>query len=64
MQAIATLIFAAARFSDLPELCDLRHVFTDRYGSSLDLSIINAEVLILNHIVNFFCQFLSSSNLC
>ncbi|KAG6535095.1 hypothetical protein ZIOFF_000049 [Zingiber officinale] len=42
MEAIATLIFAAARFSDLPELCDLRHVFTDRYGSSLGLSI-NAE---------------------
>ncbi|XP_074577827.1 uncharacterized protein LOC141834366 [Curcuma longa] len=42
MEAIATLIYAAARFSDLPELCDLRHVFTERYGSSMDSSI-NAE---------------------
>ncbi|KAL0916547.1 hypothetical protein M5K25_014068 [Dendrobium thyrsiflorum] len=33
MEAIATLIFAAARFSDLPELADLRSVFTKRYGT-------------------------------
>lgn len=63
MEAIATLIFAAARFSDLPELCDLRHAFTDRYGNSLDLSI-NAEVLILHHIVKKNSQFLSLPNLC
>ncbi|XP_042416572.1 uncharacterized protein LOC122005561 [Zingiber officinale] len=42
MEAIATLIFAAARFFDLPELRDLRRVFNDRYGSSMDSSI-NAE---------------------
>ncbi|XP_051209416.1 uncharacterized protein [Lolium perenne] len=32
-EAVSTLIFAAARFPDLPELCDLRHVFTGTYGS-------------------------------
>ncbi|KAG8040787.1 hypothetical protein GUJ93_ZPchr0402g33735 [Zizania palustris] len=35
MEAVSTLIFAAARFPDLPELCDLRHMFTERYGSSI-----------------------------
>ncbi|XP_047074912.1 uncharacterized protein LOC124684685 [Lolium rigidum] len=32
-EAVSTLIFAAARFPDLPELCDLRHVFTGTYGT-------------------------------
>ncbi|KAL5225253.1 hypothetical protein ABZP36_011892, partial [Zizania latifolia] len=32
-EAVSTLIFAAARFPDLPELCDLRHTFTERYGN-------------------------------
>ncbi|KAG6492389.1 hypothetical protein ZIOFF_047352 [Zingiber officinale] len=44
MEAIATLIYAAARFFDLPELRDLRRVFNDRYGSSMDSSI-NAEFI-------------------
>ncbi|PON58636.1 Vacuolar protein sorting-associated protein [Parasponia andersonii] len=35
--AVASLMFAAARFSDLPELRDLRQMFYERYGSSLDL---------------------------
>ncbi|CAL5049583.1 unnamed protein product [Urochloa decumbens] len=30
-EAVSTLIFAAPRFPDLPELCDLRHIFTERY---------------------------------
>ncbi|CAL9135732.1 unnamed protein product [Musa textilis] len=42
MKAISTLIFAAARFSDLPELCDLRHVFTERYESQME-SFVDAE---------------------
>ncbi|XP_072953392.1 uncharacterized protein [Typha angustifolia] len=42
MEALSTLIFAAARFPDLPELCDLRHVFTQRYGSHME-SFVNAE---------------------
>ncbi|EHA8592444.1 hypothetical protein COCNU_contig69521995G000010 [Cocos nucifera] len=39
MEPMSTLIFAAARFSDLPELCDLRHIFTERYGSHMESSI-------------------------
>uniref|UniRef100_A0A1D1ZIH1 IST1-like protein n=1 Tax=Anthurium amnicola TaxID=1678845 RepID=A0A1D1ZIH1_9ARAE len=38
-EAVSTLIYAAARFSDLPELCDLRHVFTVRYGSAMETSV-------------------------
>ncbi|KAG8069795.1 hypothetical protein GUJ93_ZPchr0006g44280 [Zizania palustris] len=36
MEAVSTLIFAAARFPDLPELCDVRHMFIERYGSSIE----------------------------
>ncbi|KAM6582241.1 hypothetical protein CsatB_009243 [Cannabis sativa] len=35
--AVASLMFAAARFSDLPELRDLRQMFYERYGNSLEL---------------------------
>ncbi|XP_061340115.1 uncharacterized protein LOC133286683 [Gastrolobium bilobum] len=35
-EAISTLMFAAARFSDLPELRDLRQIFQERYGNSLE----------------------------
>lgn len=35
-EAVSTLIYAAARFADLPELRDLRNVFAERYGNSLD----------------------------
>ncbi|TVU32672.1 hypothetical protein EJB05_24415 [Eragrostis curvula] len=42
LEAVSTLIFAAARFPDLPELCDLRHIFTEKYGSSIE-SFINQE---------------------
>ncbi|CAL5186489.1 unnamed protein product [Lathyrus oleraceus] len=35
-EAIASLIVAAARFSDLPELRDLRQIFQERYGNSLE----------------------------
>uniref|UniRef100_A0A0D9WTF1 Regulator of Vps4 activity in the MVB pathway protein n=1 Tax=Leersia perrieri TaxID=77586 RepID=A0A0D9WTF1_9ORYZ len=35
-EAVSTLIFAAARFPDLPELCDLRHIFTERYGNFVE----------------------------
>ena len=44
LEAVSTLIFAAARFPDLPELCDLRHIFTERYGSSVE-PFVNSEVL-------------------
>ncbi|KAK8967912.1 hypothetical protein KSP40_PGU005439 [Platanthera guangdongensis] len=42
MEAVATLIFAAARFSNLPELADLRTAFTKRYGTRFD-SCVNRE---------------------
>ncbi|KAJ0076258.1 hypothetical protein Patl1_34166 [Pistacia atlantica] len=35
-EAVATLMHAAARFADLPEVRELRTVFTERYGSSLE----------------------------
>ncbi|XP_022893355.1 uncharacterized protein LOC111407889 [Olea europaea var. sylvestris] len=35
-EAVSSLIFAAARFSDLPELRDLRDTFLERYGNSLE----------------------------
>ncbi|KAM7275689.1 hypothetical protein ACFE04_017555 [Oxalis oulophora] len=38
-EAISSLMFAAARFSDLPELRDLRDIFFERYGSSLELYV-------------------------
>ncbi|KQJ93421.1 uncharacterized protein LOC100836034 [Brachypodium distachyon] len=36
LEAVSTLIFAAARFPDLPELCELRHIFTEKYGTSIE----------------------------
>ncbi|XVE52100.1 hypothetical protein DITRI_Ditri02bG0094200 [Diplodiscus trichospermus] len=41
-EAIPSLIYAAARFADLPELRDLRTIFTARYGNSLE-SYLNQE---------------------
>ncbi|KAK7325181.1 hypothetical protein VNO77_29320 [Canavalia gladiata] len=35
-EAIPSLMYAAARFSDLPELRSLRTLFTGKYGNSLD----------------------------
>ncbi|KAG2613824.1 hypothetical protein PVAP13_4KG390000 [Panicum virgatum] len=35
-EAVSTLIFAAARFPDLPELCDLRLIFTEKYGNFVE----------------------------
>ncbi|XP_062224034.1 uncharacterized protein LOC133922640 [Phragmites australis] len=42
LEAVSTLIFATARFPDLPELCDLRHIFTEKYGSSIE-PLVNSE---------------------
>lgn len=41
-EAVSSLIYAAARFADLPDLRDLRKLFTERYGTSLD-SYVNKE---------------------
>ncbi|KAL0441544.1 UNVERIFIED_CONTAM: hypothetical protein Sradi_0093300 [Sesamum radiatum] len=35
-EAVSSLVFAAARFADLPELRELRALFSDKYGNSLD----------------------------
>ncbi|KAI9128764.1 hypothetical protein K1719_000247 [Acacia pycnantha] len=35
-EAVSSLMLAAARFSDLPELRELRQIFQERYGNSLD----------------------------
>lgn len=44
-EAVSSLNYAAARFADLPELRDLRSIFTERYGNSLD-SYTSKEVTI------------------
>lgn len=36
-------MYAAARFADLPELRELRSLFADRYGKSLE-PFVNKEV--------------------
>ncbi|KAH1066487.1 hypothetical protein J1N35_031474 [Gossypium stocksii] len=41
-EAVPSLIYAAARFADLPELRDLRTIFTEKYGNSQD-SYLNQE---------------------
>nr|GEY76125.1 IST1-like protein [Tanacetum cinerariifolium] len=35
-EAVSTLMFAAARFADLPELRELRTLFVKRYGNSIE----------------------------
>lgn len=34
-EAISSLVYAAARVSEVPELCNLRSLFAERYGKSL-----------------------------
>ncbi|XP_021741541.1 uncharacterized protein LOC110707802 [Chenopodium quinoa] len=38
-EAVASLMFAAARFSDLPELRELRDLFQGRYGNSVEFYV-------------------------
>ncbi|KAL7137724.1 hypothetical protein ABFS83_10G111900 [Erythranthe nasuta] len=38
-EAVASLIYAAARFSDLPELRELRDTFQQRYGNCLEVFV-------------------------
>ncbi|KAG0480045.1 hypothetical protein HPP92_010903 [Vanilla planifolia] len=42
VEAVATLIFAAARFPDLPELAHLRHLFTERFRTHME-AYVNEE---------------------
>lgn len=44
---MSSLMFAAARFSDLPELRDLRDTFQERYGNSIEHSVNKMVALIL-----------------
>lgn len=41
-EAVSSLIFAAARMADVPELRELRNILTERYGNSLE-SFVNKE---------------------
>lgn len=41
-EAVSSLMYAAARFADLPELRDLRTLFTEKYGDSVE-SFLNKE---------------------
>ncbi|XP_020228696.1 uncharacterized protein LOC109809720 [Cajanus cajan] len=41
-EAVPSLVYAAARFADLPELRDLRTIFTEKFGNSLE-PFINKE---------------------
>lgn len=43
-EAVASLIFAAARFADVPELRQLRSIFTERYGNFIECHV-NKEFL-------------------
>ncbi|KAK3028346.1 hypothetical protein RJ639_037808, partial [Escallonia herrerae] len=43
-EAVPSLMFAAARFADLPELRDLRNIFTEKYGKSLE-PYVNQELV-------------------
>ncbi|XP_008228522.1 PREDICTED: uncharacterized protein LOC103327924 [Prunus mume] len=43
-EAVPSLMYAAARFADLPELRDLRNMFTERYGNSLE-PFVNKELV-------------------
>ncbi|XP_027066927.1 uncharacterized protein [Coffea arabica] len=47
-EPVASLMFAAARFSDLPELRDLRNLFQERYGSTLECFVNQKFVEILS----------------
>ncbi|KAG0482556.1 hypothetical protein HPP92_010640 [Vanilla planifolia] len=44
VEAVATLIFAAARFPDLPELAHLRHLFTERFRTHME-GYVNEELM-------------------
>ncbi|WMV38052.1 hypothetical protein MTR67_031437 [Solanum verrucosum] len=44
-EAVASLMFAAARFSDLPELRELRDLFQERYGNSLELLLVCRDII-------------------
>lgn len=46
VEAVSCVMFAAARFADLPELCDVRNMFIEKYGSSLEAQV-NQKVSVI-----------------
>lgn len=42
-EIVASLMYAAARFSDLPELRDLRDIFQQKYGTCFE-AFVNQKV--------------------
>lgn len=50
-EAVASLMYAAARFSDLPELRELRDIFQQRYGSCIE-AFVNKKVTPLYNLWN------------
>lgn len=51
-EAASSLMFAAARFADLPELRELRTIFSERYGNSLDCYV-NKQVFFISFFLFF-----------
>lgn len=49
-ETVASLMFAAARFSDLPELRELRDAFQQKYGTGLDV-FVNQKVMFLHRLI-------------
>lgn len=54
-EAIASLVYAAARVSEVPELRDLRSLFAERYANSLD-HFVNPQVFLLSSLFDTFIQ--------
>lgn len=46
-EAVSSLMFAAARFADLPELREMRTLFLENYGDCVN-SYANKEVSVVN----------------
>ena len=55
------MMFAAARFADLPELRELRTMFSERYGKSLDYyvnkQVITNDIFVYDSTFNSLPQF-------
>lgn len=56
---MASLMFAAARFSDLPELRELRDLFQERYGNSLECFVNQKVICLLDYVLHIFSFHLS-----
>ncbi|KAK1641712.1 hypothetical protein QYE76_059517 [Lolium multiflorum] len=69
-EAMPNLIFTAARYPDLPEMCDLIHIFTDRYGACIEpfvcseklqnMSFTNEKMQVMDDIAGEFALFFST----